>query len=147
MRSITPGQCDDYKLWLLDKYAAATASRQLKTAKPFLRAAVRKGPLTQSPFADVKAGAQNNRSRGYFISQDDIAKVLDACPNAEWRTIFALSCAPPEVPSSEAVQKAVQQTPVATSSAPQSAPHGTQKPRENQCFSGFDGMSSWPPRI
>ena len=34
---------------------------------------------------------QENRERDYFISTTDAAAVLDACPDAQWRLLFALS--------------------------------------------------------
>ena len=32
-----------------------------------------------------------NRARDYFVSRDEAAKVLDACPDAQWQLLFALS--------------------------------------------------------
>jgi integrase len=32
-----------------------------------------------------------NRERDYFVTQEEAQKVLDACPDAQWRLIFALS--------------------------------------------------------
>ena len=36
-------------------------------------------------------GSTANPDRQRFIDQATIAKVIDACPNAEWRTLVALS--------------------------------------------------------
>ena len=47
--------------------------------------------LTDNPFADVKAGSQTNKSRTYFVSRGDAQKVLDACPDVQWKLLFALS--------------------------------------------------------
>src|SRR5215217_790850 len=47
--------------------------------------------LRDNPFDGVKAGSQQNRSRQYFISIEDAAKVLEACPDAQWKLLFALS--------------------------------------------------------
>ena len=61
-------------------------------AKQFFRAAVRKRMLAESPFADMKGiGVQSNAERFYFVSRADSQKVLDACPDAQWRLLFALS--------------------------------------------------------
>ena len=46
--------------------------------------------IAESPFADLKGGKQENRSRYYFLTREDAQKVLDACPDAQWRLIFAL---------------------------------------------------------
>jgi integrase len=47
--------------------------------------------LAEHPFTDVKAGSQTNKSRMYFVNRDDAQKVLDACPDAQWKLLFALS--------------------------------------------------------
>ncbi len=36
-------------------------------------------------------GVQANRARDYFIKREEAAKVLKACPDSQWRLIFALS--------------------------------------------------------
>jgi integrase len=36
-------------------------------------------------------GVKANPSRFYFVSKEDAKKVLDACPDAEWRLIFTLA--------------------------------------------------------
>lgn len=44
------------------------------------------------PFSAVmKYGTQHNPSRQQFVRVETIQKVLDACPNAEWRLLAALS--------------------------------------------------------
>ena len=99
LRSITPGDADEFCVWLTQKkyskaakgYAAATISRRKKLAKQFFTAAHRKHLVPSNPFADVKAGAQNNRSRDFFVTRATITKVLAACPDAEWRAAFACS--------------------------------------------------------
>jgi len=90
LRSITPGQCDEFYIGLKDQYAQATASRRLKTARQFFNAAVRKGLLDSNPFADLKPASQSNRSRDYFVTRDEITKILDVIPGPEWRAIVAL---------------------------------------------------------
>jgi integrase len=73
-----------------DELAPATISRELKRAKQFFRAAVRQRIIAANPFEDLKAGPQTNESRQHFIDRETAAKVLAACPDAEWRLIFAL---------------------------------------------------------
>ena len=46
--------------------------------------------LTQNPFADLKSTLRGDRTRGYFVTREETQKVLDACPNSQWRLIFAL---------------------------------------------------------
>src|SRR5205814_2652396 len=66
--------------------------RRCGIAKQFFRAAVRRRLITENPFADLKGlTVKGNRERDYFITREETAAVLDACPNAEWRLLFALS--------------------------------------------------------
>lgn len=61
-------------------------------AKQFFRAAVRKRLTAENPFADMKeCGVQANRERDYFLTRPDAQKVLAACPDDEWKLIFALA--------------------------------------------------------
>ena len=92
MSEITPGDTDDFRLNLRKRLGENTVRRQCGRAKQFLRAALRKRLINENPFADMKGcGVQSNRSRDYFLTRDDAAKVLEACPDSQWRLIFALS--------------------------------------------------------
>ena len=71
--------------------SAATVSRRIKTARQIFARGIRWGMMTENPLAHVRAGVQTNKARTRFVPRDVIAKVLDACPDAEWRAIVALS--------------------------------------------------------
>ena len=88
---ITAGDADEWQETLRKKLSAATVSREVKRARQFFRAAVRKRLLQDNPFQDLKTPAQVNSSREHFVTREEIQKVLDACPDAEWRLIVALS--------------------------------------------------------
>jgi integrase len=89
--TIKPSDADAWLIDLKSKYAPATVGRSLKGARQFFRAAIRAELILKNPFADLKAGSAPDKDRQYFISQEDIRRVIDACPNAEWRLIVALS--------------------------------------------------------
>lgn len=91
LRDINAGDADGWLVWLRRKYANGTAGRTVKRAKQFFRAALRSKAIAENPFADVKAPSQVNESRKHFVTQEIIKKVIDACPDAEWRLIVALS--------------------------------------------------------
>ncbi len=91
LRDINAGDADSWLLWLKERYADATTGRTVKRAKQFFRVALRRKLVAENPFAEVKAPGQVNESRKVFIGLEDSAKILDACPDAEWRLIFALS--------------------------------------------------------
>ncbi len=91
LRSILPGHADEFAVWLKGKYAPETAARTLRRARQFFQAALRRGLVPNNPFADVKIEGGPDASRQEFIDRDRIGRVLDACPNAEWRLIVALA--------------------------------------------------------
>src|SRR4029078_9439228 len=69
-----------------------TTRRRCGVAKQFFRAAMRRRPIAENPFGDMKGlSVLANRSRDYFVSRDEAHKVLDACPDAQWKLLFALS--------------------------------------------------------
>jgi integrase len=92
LRGITQGDADELAIWLLrEGYAAATVGRTVKWARQFFRAALRKKLIPENPFADVKAPGMGNEARKFFVDRATAQKILDACPDAEWRLVFALS--------------------------------------------------------
>jgi len=92
LSDITSGDCDEWESWQKEQgYAGSTISRNVKRAKQFFRGAVRKKYIAENPMADLKASAQVNKAREHFVTREVTAKVIDACPDAEWRLIVALA--------------------------------------------------------
>ena len=92
LSTITPGDADNFRLDLMARLSENTARRHCGRAKQFFRAALRKRLIRENPFADMKGcGVKANASRFYFITREEAQKVLDACPDAQWRLLFALS--------------------------------------------------------
>ena len=61
-------------------------------AKQLFRAATRKRLISENPFGDMKdTNVKANEEREFFVTCEMAQKVIDACPDAEWRLIFALS--------------------------------------------------------
>jgi hypothetical protein len=73
------------------RYAKGTIGRTIKRAKQFFQAAVDRELIGKSPFAKIKAPGQANEARKFFVTREAAYKVLEACPDAEWRLLFALS--------------------------------------------------------
>ena len=95
MDSITPGDADAYRTWLGSEgnQAENTVRRLCGRAKQFFRAALRRRLIRENPFADMKkliVGASPDH-RITFIDHATTENVLAACPNDEWRLIFALA--------------------------------------------------------
>ena len=98
LSNITAGNADDFRTWLKSPkdrggrgLAENTVRRRCGVAKMFFRAAARHKLITEDPFADMKGtNVVPNRSRDYFVTREEAAAVLDACPDTQWRLIFAL---------------------------------------------------------
>ncbi len=91
MANVKPGDADEFCASLRANHAQATASRTITRARQFFRAALRKKLIGENPFVECKAGPLHNPERSFFIPLEDAYKVLEACPDAEWQLLFALS--------------------------------------------------------
>jgi len=98
LREITEGDADELWRWMVrDEKAGGrglgpnTARRVIGRSKQFFRVAIRKRLVSADPFAGVKSKVQGNTDREFFVTRDMAQKVIDQCPDAEWRLIFALS--------------------------------------------------------
>ncbi|WP_391540600.1 tyrosine-type recombinase/integrase [Lignipirellula cremea] len=76
---------------MLASKAETTVRREVKRAKRFFCAALRKQLISENPFADLPCPAQVNKSRLSFVTEEITQQVLAHCPDTEWRLIFALS--------------------------------------------------------
>ena len=65
--------------------------RRCGIAKQFFRAALRKRLIDANPFDGVDATVKSNRANDYYITRKEAAAGLDACPDVQWRLLFALS--------------------------------------------------------
>jgi integrase len=92
IRDITPDECNDWrrkmKEWGLGEN---TIGRQCGFAKQFFATAVDARLLQDNPFRKLKSTVRGNRERSYFVTRDQATAVIEACPTAEWRLLFALS--------------------------------------------------------
>jgi len=93
IRIITEGDADEFWRALLHRGLAINTARRISgMAKQFFRVAVRKKLIAVNPFTDLDSGVRgSNEDRKFTITLDMAQKVLDACPDAEWRLLFALS--------------------------------------------------------
>lgn len=94
MRSIGAGDADAWWAWLRrerePKLSDATARKTVQIARQFWKAARRRGLVDDDPFAELPSTVRANRQRDHFVTLEDAAAVLDACPDSAWRLIFAL---------------------------------------------------------
>lgn len=92
LRDITPGDADEFRRQFVSKKKAEnTIRKHVAVAKLFFGAALKKGLIRSNPFSHLKAAIQPNRERFYFVTREETQKVLDFCPDDEWRLIVALA--------------------------------------------------------
>jgi integrase len=88
---ITAGDALDWRRWLVGKLAKNTIGRTSGIAKQFFHDAVDRELIAKNPFSKLSTQVGSNEERLYFVSREEAQKVIDACPDAQWRLLFALS--------------------------------------------------------
>lgn len=73
------------------KLSPATVGRMCAEAKLFFKFAITKRYIFENPFHWASKGQYVDWSRNFYVDKATITKVIDACPNAEWRLIVALA--------------------------------------------------------
>ncbi len=92
LSQISEGDADAWRLHLLGQgLAVNTVNRACGMARQFFRAAVRRNLLASNPFEDLQSSVKGNAARQFFVTREDAEKILAACPNVEWKLIFALA--------------------------------------------------------
>jgi len=93
VRSITAGQADAWHTWLREDrgLARATVGKYIRTVRAIMEQLRRDNVIERNPFDHLSGSMPSNPKRRAFIEQADIRRVLDVCPDAEWRLIVALA--------------------------------------------------------
>jgi hypothetical protein len=68
-----------------------TIRKRTGQAKTLFNAAIEHELITENPFRKLQSTLVKSRDRFYFVSLEESAAVLKACPDAQWRLIFALA--------------------------------------------------------
>lgn len=87
---ITVGDAEAFRIYLKESQAEATTRRLCAVAKQFFHAAIRREMIVRNPFDGVVCSNIANSSRLYFVTREQAQAVLEACPDREWKLIFAL---------------------------------------------------------
>ena len=90
--ALTEADADKFRLYLhAEELSKATIARRCGVSKTFLQQAVKGRHIDRNPFADFRGGVRANKDRHHFVDRATTAKILDACPDADWRLIVALA--------------------------------------------------------
>lgn len=91
LKNITAEEAEDWNRYLIGLgLAPTTIYKRLQFARMFFRAAIRAKLIHENPFAEVK-GREADSNRKFFVTREAAERVLAACPDAQWRLLFALS--------------------------------------------------------
>ncbi len=92
LRSIDETAAEDFKLFLLRMdLSPTTVAKRLQFARQVFRAAVKRKLIASNPFADVAGKTVIRDDRHEFIPREHIDRLLEACPNLDWRVIVSLA--------------------------------------------------------
>lgn len=92
LRDINSGEADEFRLFLLGQGLEENSVRRYcGIAKQFFGAALRRKLIEENPFSGAVAAVTGNADKFYFLSRADADKILAACPDLQWKLIFALT--------------------------------------------------------
>ena len=92
LRAITAGDADEFRLYLLEQELAENSVRRYcGIAKQFFGAALKKKLIDENPFADVATSVTGNKLKFHFLTRQDSDKILNACPDIQWKLVFVLA--------------------------------------------------------
>jgi len=105
VRQITPGDAEQWRRSLGTVTPAELKARKkpkrsmcentrrnyTSIAKVFFNAAVKKRLIESNPFQGLAATVMVNPTKQREITRDQAARILEACPDTQWRLLFALA--------------------------------------------------------
>ena len=68
-----------------------TLRRHIGICRQFFNAAIDAEIIAKNPFRGQSVSVRANESRFFYVTSEMAQKVLEACPDAEWRLIFGLA--------------------------------------------------------
>jgi integrase len=91
LREVTEQDAQAWRAYLTEQsLSEATVNKRTGNAKVFFNVAVKQKLIESNPFTELESKSIANKSRQYFLERKDAEKILEACPDAQWRLVFAL---------------------------------------------------------
>ena len=95
---ITPGDAKLWRQWLFRQgrfdggpLAENTVNDRCKKARQFFQFAVDLELIPKNPFRGLPGTVRANKPKWFFVTREMAERVLEACPDAQWRCLFALA--------------------------------------------------------
>lgn len=73
------------------RLAGNTVRRRIGVSRQFLRMAVRRKLIPDNPFDGLPAAVRGDPAKFRFVTREEADRIIEACPDAQWRLLFALS--------------------------------------------------------
>ena len=91
LREITHDDAVKFRRWLDTQSRSENGKRiHVCVAKTFFNSAKRRKLVDENPFEFQKSSCVLDRSRDFFLTRANATKIIDACPDNQWRLIFSL---------------------------------------------------------
>ncbi len=91
IQDITIGDAVDFRRWLGKSVSENTVNKHIQICKTVFKYALERELIRKNPFQSLPSSTIANKDRFYHVSVEKAQKVLDACPNSQWRTLFSLA--------------------------------------------------------
>lgn len=92
LESVTQLDAEQFRAWLLKSGLQENTARSLcKCAKLFFGAAVKGELIPKNPFLGIKTQLVVRTDRMQFVTLEETQRLIDAAPDADWRSIIALA--------------------------------------------------------
>ncbi|GAB5444840.1 MAG: hypothetical protein Fues2KO_51890 [Fuerstiella sp.] len=91
LRDITLEDAQQFRRFLERKALQPNSVRSvIACAKMFYNSAIRRGLCESNPFQNETAAIKPNRSRDRYVCRETIMKVIESCPDPQWKLMTAL---------------------------------------------------------
>jgi len=93
MRTIGNNEAENWRAFMVGKgLGENTMRRHIGRARQLFKSAIRRGLVRGvNPFEGMAATVRADKGRQFFVKREDVAKVIDACPDNQWKLMVALS--------------------------------------------------------
>ena len=90
MLVVTTAQAKNFRVYLQSTVGLQenTIRKIIGVSKQFFAAAIDAELITKNPFKGQAVNVRANESRFFYVTPEIAQKVLEACPDAQWRLIF-----------------------------------------------------------
>jgi len=90
---VTVQQAKNFRIYLKSTVGLSenTIRRHIGITRQFFNSAIDAEIINKNPFRGQPVSVRANPERFFYVTQEMALKVLDACPDSQWRLIFALA--------------------------------------------------------